>query len=138
MIHVVEDDAGVRELELYALRTAGYEASGFGEPAEFRRALQEELPELVILDVMLPGEDGMSLLRSIRHDARTRRLPVILVTAPGSPFLLTRGILYTAITRARELLIIVGREETVAVMTQNAKKNRRYSGLKLRLQGKTE
>ena len=81
MIHVVEDDAGVRELELYALRTAGYEASGFGEPAEFRRALQEELPELVILDVMLPGEDGMSLLRSIRHDARTRRLPVILVTA---------------------------------------------------------
>ena len=81
MIHVVEDDAGVRELELYALRTADYEASGFGEPAEFRRALQEELPELVILDVMLPGEDGMSLLRSIRHDARTRRLPVILVTA---------------------------------------------------------
>ena len=81
MIHVVEDDAGVRELELYTLRTAGYEAAGFGEPAEFRRALQEELPELVILDVMLPGEDGMSLLRSIRHDARTRRLPVILVTA---------------------------------------------------------
>ena len=81
MIHVVEDDAGVRELELYTLRTAGYEAAGFGEPAEFRRALQEDLPELVILDVMLPGEDGMSLLRSIRHDARTRRLPVILVTA---------------------------------------------------------
>ena len=81
MIHVVEDDAGVRELELYALRTAGYEASGFGETADFRRALQEELPELVILDVMLPGDDGMSLLRSIRHDARTRRLPVILVTA---------------------------------------------------------
>ena len=81
MIHVVEDDAGVRELELYTLRTAGYEAAGFGEPAEFRRALQESLPELVILDVMLPGEDGMSLLRFLRHDARTRRLPVILVTA---------------------------------------------------------
>ena len=81
MIHVVEDDAGVRELELYTLRTAGYEAVGFGEPAEFRRALQESLPDLVILDVMLPGEDGMSLLRSLRQDARTRRLPVILVTA---------------------------------------------------------
>ena len=81
MIHVVEDDAGVRELELYTLRTAGYEAAGFGEPAEFRRALQEGLPDLVILDVMLPGEDGMSLLRSLRQDARTRRLPVILVTA---------------------------------------------------------
>ena len=49
MIHVVEDDAGVRELELYTLRTAGYEAAGFGEPAEFRRALQESLPDLVIL-----------------------------------------------------------------------------------------
>ena len=81
MIHVVEDDAGVRELELYTLRTAGYEAAGFGEPAEFRRALQDGLPDLVILDVMLPGEDGMSLLRFLRHDARTRRLPVILVTA---------------------------------------------------------
>ena len=81
MIHVVEDDAGVRELELYTLRTAGYEAAGFGEPAEFRRALQESLPDLVILDVMLPGEDGMSLLRALRQDARTRRVPVILVTA---------------------------------------------------------
>ena len=61
---------------------------------------------------------------------------VILTCWNGSPYLLSRSVLYTAITRARELLIIVGREETVAVMTENAKKNRRYSGLKLRLQGK--
>ena len=61
---------------------------------------------------------------------------VVLVAWNGSPYLLSRSILYTAITRARELLIIVGREETVAVMTENAKRNRRYSGLKLRLQGK--
>lgn len=63
---------------------------------------------------------------------------VILTAWNGSPYLLNRSILYTAITRARELLIIVGREETVAVMTENAKRNRRYTGLKLRLQGKTE
>lgn len=63
---------------------------------------------------------------------------VILCLWNGSPYLLSRSILYTAITRARELLILVGREETVAVMTQNAKKNRRYSGLKLRLQGKCQ
>ena len=63
---------------------------------------------------------------------------VILAAWNGSPYLLSRSILYTAITRARELLIIVGREETVAVMTENAKKNRRYSGLKLRLQGRVE
>lgn len=61
---------------------------------------------------------------------------VILTAWNGSPYLLTRSILYTAITRARELLIIVGKEETVAVMTENARKNRRYTGLKLRLQGK--
>ena len=61
---------------------------------------------------------------------------VILTAWNGSPYLLSRSVLYTAITRARELLIIVGREETVAVMTENAKKNRRYTGLKLRLQGK--
>jgi exodeoxyribonuclease V alpha subunit len=63
---------------------------------------------------------------------------VILTAWNGSPYLLSRSILYTAITRARELLIIVGREETVAAMTENAKKNRRYTGLKLRLQGKAE
>ena len=63
---------------------------------------------------------------------------VILTCWNGSPYLLNRSVLYTAITRARELLIIVGREETVAVMTENAKKNRRYSGLKLRLQGRVD
>ena len=63
---------------------------------------------------------------------------MILSAWNGSPYLLSRSILYTAITRARELLIIVGREEVVATMTENAKKNRRYSGLKLRLQGKAQ
>jgi len=63
---------------------------------------------------------------------------VILAAWNGSPYLLSRSILYTAITRARELLIIVGREEVIAAMTENAKRSRRYSGLKLRLQGKAE
>ena len=63
---------------------------------------------------------------------------VILAAWSGSPYLLSRSVLYTAITRARELLIIVGREETIAAMTENAKKNRRYTGLKLRLQGKCQ
>ena len=63
---------------------------------------------------------------------------VILTAWGGSPYLLSRSVLYTAITRARELLIIVGREETVAAMTANAVKNKRYTGLKLRLQGKAQ
>ena len=81
MIFVVEDDSGVRELELYALRQAGYLAEGFETPAEFRQALEKTTPDCVLLDVMLPNEDGLSLLRFLRHDARTRRVPVILVTA---------------------------------------------------------
>ena len=81
MIFVVEDDHGVRELELYALRQSGYEAEGFETPAAFRQALEKAVPDCVLLDVMLPGEDGLSLLRFLRRDARTRRVPVILVTA---------------------------------------------------------
>ena len=63
---------------------------------------------------------------------------VILAAWNGSPYLLSRSVLYTAVTRARELLIIVGREEVVVTMTENAKRNRRYTGLKLRLQGKCQ
>ena len=81
MIFVVEDDHGVRELELYALHQSGYEAEGFETPAAFRQALEKTVPDCVLLDVMLPGEDGLSLLRFLRRDARTRRVPVILVTA---------------------------------------------------------
>ena len=63
---------------------------------------------------------------------------MILAAWNSSPYLLTRSVLYTAVTRARELLVVVGKEEIVAAMTDNAKRSRRYSGLKLRLQGKNE
>ena len=92
MIHVVEDDDGVRELELYALRQAGFEAEGFCTTAAFRAALEKTTPMLVLLDVMLPGEDGVSLLQSLRRDPRTRRLPVILVTAKGAEMDKVRGL----------------------------------------------
>ena len=92
MIHVVEGDAGVRELELYALRQAGFEAEGFAEPSAFREALKTTLPDAVILDVMLPGEDGISILRSLRRETRTRRLPVILVTARDAEMDKVRGL----------------------------------------------
>ncbi|MCE5343763.1 MAG: response regulator transcription factor [Eubacteriales bacterium] len=92
MIHVVEDDDGVRELELYALRQAGFEATGFGTTAAFRSALDKTMPTLVLLDVMLPGEDGMTLLAGLRRDPRTKRLPVILVTAKGAEMDKVRGL----------------------------------------------
>lgn len=92
MIHVVEDDAGVRELELYALRQAGFEAEGFAEPSAFRQALRKTIPQLVLLDVMLPEEDGVSLLRFIRREAHLHKVPVILVTARDAEVDKVRGL----------------------------------------------
>ncbi|MEA4998819.1 MAG: response regulator transcription factor [Candidatus Limiplasma sp.] len=92
MIHVVEDDDGVRELELYALQQAGFTAEGFSNTAAFRAAMAKTLPALVLLDVMLPGEDGVALLQSLRRDPRTKRLPVILVTAKGAEMDKVRGL----------------------------------------------
>ena len=84
------------------------------------------------------GELELAYAITVHKSQGSEYRAVILAAWNGSPYLLNRSVLYTAITRARELLIIVGREETVAAMTENAKKNRRYSGLKLRLQGKAE
>ena len=92
MIYVVEDDAGVRDLELYALRQAGYNAVGFAEPSSFLAALEQQLPKAVLLDVMLPGSDGITLLRGMRQNARTSRVPVILVIARDAEMDKVRGL----------------------------------------------
>ena len=78
MIFVVEDDHGVRELELYALRQSGYEAEGFETPAAFRQALEKTVPDCVLLDVMLPDMDGFTLCQRIRED---HLFPIIMLTA---------------------------------------------------------
>jgi exodeoxyribonuclease V alpha subunit len=84
------------------------------------------------------GELESAYAMTVHKSQGSEYRAVVLCAWGGSPYLLSRSVLYTAITRARELLIIVGREETVAAMTENAKRGRRYSGLKLRLQGRTE
>jgi len=81
MIYVVEDDASIRELELYALKNSGYEAMGFETGKEFYAACEKELPGLVLLDIMLPDEDGLSILESLRTGENTAEIPVIMVTA---------------------------------------------------------
>src|SRR5699024_9113881 len=84
MIYIVEDDASIRELEQYALQTNGYEATGCEDGASFWAALRGAAPDLVILDVMLPDEDGYQLLNKPRADPATRALPVIMVPANTS------------------------------------------------------
>ena len=86
MIYLLEDDSGIRSFVLYALGSAGFEAEGFEAPSELRRALSEKLPELILLDIMLPEEDGISVLKSLRADPKTALLPVIMLTAKGTEF----------------------------------------------------
>ena len=86
MIYCVEDDDSIRELVVYTLRSGGFEAKGFSDGNQLDEALRQQLPSLILLDVMLPGEDGVSILRRIRASARLRRLPVILATAKGAEY----------------------------------------------------
>ncbi len=86
MIWCVEDDASIREIELYALTSTGFEARGFEDGAAFWAALQAGKPELVLLDVMLPGEDGVSLLRKMKAAPALRDIPVIMATAKGAEY----------------------------------------------------
>ena len=92
MIWCVEDDASIRDIELYALRSAGLEAEGFTDGAAFWQALQSEKPDLVVLDVMLPGIDGMELLRRMRADAALSDIPVVMATAKGAEYDKIRGL----------------------------------------------
>lgn len=86
MIFCVEDDSSIRDLMLYALSTAGFEAKGFADSVEFWSAIKEEMPELIMLDIMLPGEDGISILKKLRSQTATADVPVILATAKGTEY----------------------------------------------------
>ena len=86
LIWCVEDDISTREIELYTLNSTGFEAKGFDNGAVFWDALQEEQPDLVIMDVMLPGIDGIELLGRMRKNAAFYRIPVIMATAKGEEY----------------------------------------------------
>ncbi|NBK16879.1 response regulator transcription factor [Anaerotruncus sp. 1XD42-93] len=86
MIWCVEDDASIREIELYTLRSTGFEARGFEDGGAFLAALETERPELVILDVMLPGMDGVELLRRMKAAAHLANIPIIMATAKGAEY----------------------------------------------------
>ncbi|MEE1319372.1 MAG: response regulator transcription factor [Ruminococcus sp.] len=92
LIYIVEDDTDIRELETYALKNSGYDVQSFSESKSFFRACTAELPQLVILDVMLPDFDGLSVLEKLRQDAVTKSIPVILVTAKTSEMDKVKGL----------------------------------------------
>ena len=86
MIYCVEDDKAIRDLMVYTLQASGFEAQGFESDADFWPAMRKQKPELVILDVMLPGEDGMTILRKLRASPVTAEIPVIMATAKDSEY----------------------------------------------------
>ena len=86
MIYLVEDDESIRELVIYTLKSQGFEAKGFERPSLFWKELEKEHPSLLLLDVMLPEEDGISILKKLRVRPDTRKLPIIMLTARGSEY----------------------------------------------------
>lgn len=86
MIYCVEDDNAIRDLMLYTLGASGFQAKGFPDSTFFWQAMTEEKPELILLDIMLPGEDGITILKKLRAGAATANIPVIMATAKGSEF----------------------------------------------------
>lgn len=86
MIYFLEDDNNIRNFVIYALNNTGLNARGFESPGEFWMEMKNNLPELVLLDIMLPEEDGISILKNLRSDSRTKDLPVIMLTAKGTEY----------------------------------------------------
>ena len=92
MIWCVEDDASIRDIEVYTLSSTGFEARGFDDGVSFWSALQTQKPDLVVLDVMLPGVDGIELLQRMKSSAELRTIPVVMATAKGAEYDRIRGL----------------------------------------------
>lgn len=86
MIYLLEDDATIQNFVLYTLQNTGYEAEGFERPSDFWKRLEEKAPDLLLLDIMLPEEDGIEILKKLRADKRTKKLPIILLTAKSTEY----------------------------------------------------
>lgn len=86
MIFCIEDDEGIRNMMVYTLRASGMEAEGYGDGTAMRAAMAKTMPALILLDIMLPGEDGISILKTLKNDSRTAGIPVIMATAKGSEY----------------------------------------------------
>lgn len=92
MIYLVEDDSSIRELIVYTLNSTGLEAEGFERPSEFWEKVDEKIPSLVMLDVMLPEENGIEILKKLRKNYSTEYVPIIMVTAKTSEYDKIKGL----------------------------------------------
>ena len=96
LVYCVEDDESIRELVMYALKGQGYKVEGFGESGPFSEAPKKNIPDMVLLDIMIPGEDGLTILKKIRGTSNLQNIPVIMMTAKTSEFDIVKGLDYGA------------------------------------------
>ena len=118
----MEDDDSIRKLVVYALESQGFQAIGMSTPVQFWNAMEQKLPELVLLDIMLPGEDGMSILRRLRENASTAHLPVIMLTAKNTEYDRVEGLDAGAddyISKPFGMMEMVARVRAVLRRTEN-------------------
>ena len=130
MIYCVEDDGNIRELVVYTLNTPGMDARGFEDGKSFMEALAFETPELILLDIMLPGEDGLSLLKKLKNSAKTKEIPVIMVTAKGAEYDKVVGLDGGAddyVTKPFGMMELVSRIKAVLRRTKKEKEEGQYS-----------
>ena len=92
VIYIVEDDENIREIEMFALKNSGFEVQGFGDAVSFFQRLKEKVPAMVLVDVMLPDEDGLSIVRKLRTRSDTKRIPIIMATAKTSELDKVKGL----------------------------------------------
>ncbi len=129
MIYCVEDDGNIRELVVYTLNTTGMAARGFEDGKSFMEALAFEMPELILLDIMLPGEDGLSLLKKLKNSAKTKEIPVIMVTAKGAEYDKVIGLDGGAddyVTKPFGMMELVSRIKAVLRRTKKEKVDEQY------------
>ena len=123
MIYLLEDDDSIRKLVIYALQSQGYEAAGFERPSEFWHAMGRRLPELVLLDVMLPEEDGLSVLKKLRSATATAAIPASMLTAKNTEFDRVTGLDCGAddfVSKPFGMMELVARVRAVLRRTQDA------------------
>ncbi len=123
MIYLLEDDDSIRKLVVYTLKSQNMDSCGFSRPSEFFAALGEAPPQLVLLDIMLPEEDGLSVLKKLRCDPKTMRIPVIMLTAKGTEYDTVAGLDAGAddyITKPFGMMALVARVKAVLRRTEKS------------------
>lgn len=129
LIYLLEDDDSIRKLVIYALNSQGYEAKGFERPAEFWKAMGQAQPDLVLLDIMLPEEDGLTILQKLRVAAGTKKLPVIMLTAKNTEYDRVVGLDSGAddfISKPFGMMELVARVRAVLRRTESREENSDY------------